>query len=55
LGLRSIAIPVLNARGETVAAMNIGVPATQDSANDLPGLYLPAMQRVQRELRAVLR
>jgi IclR family pca regulon transcriptional regulator len=55
LGLRSIAIPVLNARGVTVAAMNIGLPATQDSANDLPGLYLPAMQRVQSELRAVLR
>lgn len=55
LGLRSIAIPVLNARGVTVAAMNIGVPATQGSVDELPGLYLPAMRRVQAELRAVLR
>lgn len=55
LGLRSIAIPVLNARGVTVAAMNIGVPAAQGSVDELPGLYLPGMQRVQAELRAVLR
>ncbi|MFC0010073.1 IclR family transcriptional regulator domain-containing protein [Devosia nitrariae] len=55
LGLRSIAVPVLNARGATVAAMNIGVSATQQSVADLVDLYLPALRRVQGELRAVLR
>lgn len=55
LGLRSIAIPVVNARGTTVAAMNVGVSATQTSVEELAGLYLPALQRVQAELRAVLR
>lgn len=55
LGLRSIAIPVLNARGVTVAALNAGVPATQADMEELVGLYLPAMQRVQGELRGVLR
>ncbi|WIY51532.1 IclR family transcriptional regulator C-terminal domain-containing protein [Devosia sp. YIM 151766] len=55
LGLRSIAVPVLNARGITLAALNIGVPATQDSVADLATLYLPAMKQVQAELRAVLR
>ncbi len=54
LGLRSIAIPLLNARGVTIAALNIGVPATQTSVDDLPGLYLSAMQAVQAELRAML-
>lgn len=55
IGLRSIAVPVLNARGATVAAMNVGVPATQADAQELARLYLPAMQAVQAELRAMLR
>lgn len=55
LGLRSIAVPVLNARGVTVAAMNIGVSATQNSVEDLVEVYLLSMRRVQAELRAVLR
>ena len=54
LGLRSIAIPILNARGATIAAMNIGVPATQRSVEDLTS-YLPAMRRIQRELQSMLR
>lgn len=55
IGLRSIAIPVLNARGATVAAMNVGVAATQAEAQELVRLYLPAMRAVQAELRAMLR
>lgn len=54
LGLRSIALPVLNARGATVAAINIGVAATQHSVEDLTG-YLPALRRIQAELRSMLR
>lgn len=55
LGLRSIAVPILNARARTVAALNVGVPATQERVEDLATLYLPSMLRVQDELRAVLR
>lgn len=55
LGLRSIAVPVLNARGTTVAALNIGVPAAQGNVDDLTALYLPAMQQTQTELKAMLR
>ncbi|SMQ65739.1 transcriptional regulator, IclR family [Devosia lucknowensis] len=55
LGLRSIAIPVLNARGATVAALNIGLPATQADITELPRLFLAPMRRVQNELRALLR
>ena len=55
MGLRSIAVPVLNARGATIAALNVGVPATQDKVDELQKLYLPALLEVQAELKAMLR
>jgi IclR family pca regulon transcriptional regulator len=55
LGLRSIAVPVLNARGVTVAALNLGLPVRGEAANSLPARYLPALLQVQAELRQVLR
>lgn len=55
LGLRSIAVPVLNVRGATVAALNVDVAARQASVSDLVGLYLDAMLGIQSELKAVLR
>ncbi len=55
LGLRSIAVPLFNAHGHTIAALNIGVPATQDSVESLVPLYRPAMLAIQAELRKVLR
>lgn len=54
LGLRSIAVPILNSRGTTVAAMNIGVAAMQHDVGDLVGLYLKAMLDLQHELRSLL-
>lgn len=54
LGLRSIAVPVFNSRNSTVAALNIGVPAIQDSATDLRELYLQELQRVQSGLVSVI-
>ncbi|SDE92554.1 transcriptional regulator, IclR family [Salipiger thiooxidans] len=53
-GLRSIAVPVLDARGVTVAALNTGMAATQDGAETLVRDYLPALQKVQAGLRRVL-
>ena len=55
LGLRSIAVPVINARGVTVAALNLGLPVRGEEASALPARYLPAMLAVQAELRQVLR
>lgn len=55
LGLRSIAIPLYNSRGQTVAAMNIGVAASRTEAEDMMRLYLPAMIGVQAELRKLMR
>lgn len=55
LGLRSIAIPLRNARGQTVAALNFGVAATQHHVEDLVARYLDPMLQVQHELGAMLR
>lgn len=54
LGLRSIAVPLLDARGRVVAAMNLGLPATQARVEDLVDRYLDALRVVQGELRKVL-
>ena len=54
LGLRSIAVPLYNARGIVVAALNVGVAATQGSVEDLTGLYLDPLLAMQAELRAML-
>lgn len=55
LGLRSIAVTVLNARGKVVAALNFGLPARGEPLQSVVDQYLPAMLRVQTELRRVLR
>jgi len=53
-GLRSIAVPVIDARGAVVAALNTGMAATADSTDSLVRNYLPALQKVQAGLRRVL-
>ncbi len=55
VGLRSIGVPLQNARGDTLASMNIAVAAIQSNIDQLVEQYLPAMLRVQSELRSVLR
>ncbi|PLP55962.1 IclR family transcriptional regulator [Mesorhizobium loti] len=55
LGLRSIAVPLYNSRGQTVAAMNVGVAASRTEADEMIRLYLPAMIGVQAELRKLMR
>lgn len=55
LGLRSIAVPILNARGVTVAALNLGLPVVAGEAGTLVARYLPALRRVQEEIRKILR
>lgn len=54
LGLRSIAVPLENARGRIVAALNIGAPAAHAEAEEMVARYLPAMRDVQAALRPVL-
>ena len=55
LGLRSIAVPVTNARGDTIAALNVGVPATRAGMDELVPLFLEPLRAVQSELRSMLR
>jgi IclR family pca regulon transcriptional regulator len=55
LGLRSIAVPVLTARGATIAALNVGLPARGDDLQDLAERYLPPLLSVQAELKAMVR
>lgn len=55
LGLRSIAVPLLTARNVTVAALNLGLPAIGNDAEGLVARYLPALTRVQAEMRKLLR
>lgn len=54
LGLRSVAVPIFDAQGRTVAALNTGMAAQHASADDLQQTYLPALLKVQDALRRVL-
>lgn len=55
IGLRSISVPLVNQRGETVAALNIGMAAIQTSATSVVSTYLDDLLRVQAGLKRVLR
>lgn len=55
LGLRSIAVPLLNARGNVVAALNVGVAAGQVGVDELAPKFLGALRGVQAEVQAMLR
>jgi IclR family pca regulon transcriptional regulator len=54
IGLRSIAVPLYDARGRTVAALNVGVAAVQESADELRRLYLDKLIAVQSVLKPLL-
>ncbi|MDS9469044.1 IclR family transcriptional regulator [Paracoccus sp. MBLB3053] len=54
MGLRSIAVPLLNARGRVVAAVNIGLPAAHATIEELRDRFLPHLFQLQAELRRLL-
>ncbi len=54
VGLRSLAVPLRNVRGKTVAALNVGVAASAGSMQELVERYLPALTAVQMELKGLL-
>jgi IclR family transcriptional regulator, pca regulon regulatory protein len=55
LGLRALAVPVLDGKDRTVAALNIGMAALAgDSMESIIQTYLPALQKVQAGLRRML-
>ncbi|ANM14060.1 MULTISPECIES: IclR family transcriptional regulator [unclassified Rhizobium] len=55
IGLCSIAVPIENDRGETVAAINIGAPAALVPAAEMKARYLPLLKETQATLRPLLR
>lgn len=54
LGLRSIAVPILDHRGRTVAAINVGAQAARVSVEQLEAEILPRMRRIADEVRRLL-
>ena len=55
LGLCSIAVPLFNAQGQTVAALNIGAQSARASTSHMIANFLPLMRKVQSEVRPLLR
>ncbi len=53
LGLQSLAVPLMNARGHVVAALNVGFAGTE-AVMPLLDHFLPKLQAVQSELRGLL-
>jgi len=54
IGLRSIAVPIIDSHGKTVASLNSGLAATHDRVEALVDEFLPKLLRVQEGLRRVL-
>jgi IclR family pca regulon transcriptional regulator len=54
LGLRSIAVPVYDAGGRVVAAMNVGVQITRATLKDLVQRFLPILRDAQAGLRRMI-
>jgi IclR family pca regulon transcriptional regulator len=54
LGLRSVAVPVYDAGGRVVAAMNVGVQVARASLDDLVQRFLPALRDAQAGLRRTI-
>jgi IclR family pca regulon transcriptional regulator len=54
VGLRSIAVPLVTARGQTIAALNVGLAASSEPMSVLKERYLPALLKVKAELSKVL-
>lgn len=57
LGLRAIAVPIRDASGRTIAAMNLSAPAMAVSAEEVIERFLPSLQRhavaLEEEFRVV--
>lgn len=55
IGLRSIAVPIMDARGRVVAALNLGLAALTEDVGALEARYLSELRAIQSELRKILR
>ena len=55
LGLCSIAVPLFNAGGAVVAALNIGAQTARAPTSRMIAHFLPLMRKLQADLRPLLR
>jgi len=53
-GLRSIAIPLLNASGKVIAAINVSAQPSRTSRKQMLDDYLPVLREAARDLRPLL-
>lgn len=53
IGLRSIAVPIRNAAGVVVAAMNVGTHAARVTRRDMEGRILPILRAAADEVRVL--
>jgi IclR family pca regulon transcriptional regulator len=54
LGLRALSVPVYDASGKTVAAMNVGIQAARASVSEMVDRFLPALRQAQSGLRRLI-
>lgn len=54
IGLRSIAVPLVSARGQVVAALNVGLAVGAEPASAVKERLLPALLKVKAELSKIL-
>jgi IclR family pca regulon transcriptional regulator len=55
LGLRSMAVPIQNPMGKTVAALNVGAHAQRVSIQEMQTRFLPRLRTAAQELSMLLR
>ena len=53
-GLRSIAVPLINAKGRVIAALNVSAHASRVSAEQIVFDILPQLQEAKREIDGAL-
>jgi IclR family pca regulon transcriptional regulator len=54
IGLRSIAVPIRNAAGQVVAAMNVSAQAARLGRREMESRVLPVLQAAAQEVRVLL-
>jgi IclR family pca regulon transcriptional regulator len=54
VGLISVAVPVRNAAGRVVAAINVGAPTARATRAEMTGRYLPAIRAAAAEVERAL-
>jgi IclR family transcriptional regulator, pca regulon regulatory protein len=53
-GLRSIAVPVVNRRGVTIAAINVSSQAARTSVDHMLRIFLPRLREAAREINQAI-